>query len=296
MLSSQTNYNLEKQKGNLINSISISFEFFPPKNEESITRLLSDINEFTTLNPSFISITCSPHKKTTNHTYKLIKKIKEQNRIHTVPHVTCINHKKKELKTIAKKYWKNGVKSILALRGDKIKNSNSNTMYAIDLINILKTTGNFNVYVAAYPEVHPEAKNPTFDLLNLKNKFLAGANSAITQFFFNAETYLRFRDKCSKIGIYNDIIPGILPIVDIQQLKRFSSMTNVNIPIKIFKLLDNLTPNSIQFNIISSYITNSIIDVLYREGVRKFHFYTLNKLYLAHSIAYILKMKNFSEK
>ncbi|WP_367681214.1 methylenetetrahydrofolate reductase [Buchnera aphidicola] len=273
--------------------MSISFEFFPPKNEKSITQLLSDINQFKSLNPSFISITCSPNKTTTNKTYKLIKKIRKNNQIHTVPHITCVNHNKRELQTIAKKYWENGIKSILALRGDRINKSNSNTMYAIDLINILKTIENFKIYVAAYPEVHPEAKNATFDLLNLKNKFLAGANSAITQFFFNANTYLRFRDKCSKIGIHNDLIPGILPIINIQQLKQFSSMTNVDIPNKIFNLLNNLTPNSIPFHIASSYITNSIIDVLYKEGVRKFHFYTLNKLYLTYSIAHILKIENF---
>jgi len=296
MLSYNNKIKLEKKNKNLIDSISISFEFFPPKNELLTTQLLSTINRFTSLNPSFISITCSSKKNPTNYTYELIKKIKENNQINTVPHITCINHKKEKLQNIAKKYWKNGVKSILALRGDKIKDSNSSTMYAIDLINILKKIENFKIYVAAYPEVHPEAKNATFDLLNLKNKFLAGANSAITQFFFNAEKYLRFRDKCSKLGIYNDLIPGILPIVDVQQLKRFSSMTNVNIPIKIFQLLNNLTPKSTQFNVVSSYITNSIIDVLYKEGVRKFHFYTLNKLYLTYSISYILKMRNLLKK
>jgi len=271
--------------------VSLSFEFFPPKEKHLEDNLLKKIQKFILLKPSFLSITCGINDKNQKTTYKLVKKIKKTFQITTVPHLTCINNTKYKLKEIAKNYWKNGIKTILALRGDVLEKKEKTNKYAIELIEILKKIKNFNIIVAAYPEVHPEAKSKKSDLLNLKKKFDAGANSAITQFFFDTNKYLRFRDNCAKIGIYQDIIPGILAISDLQKLKNFSSITNVKVPKKIYTLLEEFQPNSTKFNIVSAQITNSIIEQLYKEGVKKFHFYTLNKLNIPYTLSHILKKK-----
>lgn len=271
--------------------IYISFEFFPPKTYALEKSFWKNIHLLSIFKPSFFSITCSSDTGSAYNTYQIVKKIKEKTNINTAPHLTCINLSINEIKKIAKNYLKNNIFNVIALRGDIIHLKQKNNMYGVDLVRLLKKIGNFDISVAAYPEVHPEAKSAYLDLINLKNKIDAGANRAITQFFFDTNKYLRFRDKCISLGIQADIVPGILPIYNFKQVKRFASMTNVNIPIWIHKMFDGLDNDIQSRKIIGSSIAIDIIKILLQEGVRAFHFYTLNFIELTYAICYLLKQK-----
>ncbi|QTM69070.1 5,10-methylenetetrahydrofolate reductase, partial [Buchnera aphidicola (Hormaphis cornu)] len=236
--------------------MNFSFEFFPPKNTVLQQRLWDSIKKLVTLNPSFFSVTYGANCSTQNNTFNVVKSIQEQTKVNTAAHLTCVNLNVVELKKMAVNYWKNGIKSIVALRGDYSNNNQNkrNILYASDLVYLLKSVADFDITVAAYPEVHPEAKNAQSDLIYLKRKIDNGANRAITQFFFKIDKYLRFRDRCASIGIDVDVIPGILPILNYQQLLNFSKMTNVCIPNWIHKAFHNLSNDLDIQRIIGAYI------------------------------------------
>lgn len=271
--------------------ICISFEFFPPKTYELEKSFWKNIYLLSTLKPNFFSITCSSSTGSADITYNIVKKIKEKTNINAAPHLTCINLTISKLKKIAENYLKNNIFNIIALRGDILNSQKKNKMYGVDLVKLLRKIGNFDISVAAYPEVHPEAKNAYFDLINLKKKIDAGANRAITQFFFDTNKYLRFRDKCISLGIKADIVPGILPIYNFKQVKRFASMTNVNIPLWIHKMFDGLDNDLQSRKIIGSSIAIDMVKILLQEGIRNFHFYTLNVAELTYAICSLLKTK-----
>lgn len=273
--------------------IYISFEFFPIKDKKLKNIFFNNIIQLNKLKPKFFTVTQSSNAKNIDLTFNIVKKIKQLTKINVAPHMTCINKTNKQLLNIGKKYWDNNIKHIVALRGDYInENIKNKKNYGIDLVVLLKKIGNFDISVAAYPEIHPEAKNAQSDLINLKNKIDAGANRAITQFFFSAEKYLRFRDRCISIGINVDIIPGIMPVFNFKQLKHFSSITNVNIPEwmhRIFLGLDNDLQTS---KIVGTNIAIDMIKILIREGVENFHFYTLNCAELSYAICHMMGIKN----
>lgn len=274
--------------------INVSFEFFPVKKIKSKSIFFDNINKLIKLNPSFFSITQSSQVQNVDLTFNLVKKIKKLTNINVTPHMTCINKSQKQLLKIAKNYWNNNIRSIVALRGDTNKNIKNNNIYGVDLVRLLKKIGDFDISVAAYPEIHPEAKNSQSDLINLKKKIDAGANRAITQFFFNVEKYLRFRDRCVSIGIDVDIIPGIMPIFNFNQLKYFTSITNVSIP-QWMHIMFAGTENDIKTRkIIGTNIAIDMIKILIREGVNYFHFYTLNCIELSYAICNIMGIKDIS--
>ncbi|QJC30080.1 methylenetetrahydrofolate reductase [Enterobacteriaceae endosymbiont of Plateumaris sericea] len=278
------------------NKFNISFEIFPPLNYEIKSKFWNIIKTLVILEPKFISITT--HRRDVNNfynnTYNIVKKIQKYVNVELAPHITCINTKNNELYNIATKYWKNGIKHIVALRGDKIKsNTNINSlMYASDLVYFLKQIANFNISVAAYPELHPESQNIKEDLINLKRKVDAGATRAITQFFFDIETYLLFRDRCISQGINIEIIPGILPITNFIQLKKFIKITNIKIPYYINNMFKNLnTQDDSTCKLLGSFIAIEMIRRLKNEGVNHFHFYTLNKSEIIYAICLYLGIK-----
>ena len=166
-------------------------------------------------------------------------------------------------------------------------------MYASDLVVLLKEVANFNISVAAYPETHPEAESPQQDLDNLKRKIDAGANRAITQFFFNVDNYLRFRDRCYKHGIKNEIIPGIFPIFNFKQLKSFATMTNVHVPQWMHNMFDGLDQDMETQKMIGASIAMDMVRLLYQEGIKNFHFYTLNRSDIVYAICYRLSTRLF---
>ncbi len=257
--------------------INVSFEFFPPRTSEMEQTLWNSIDRLSNLKPKFVSVTYGANSGERDRTHSIIKGIKDRTGLEAAPHLTCIDATPDELRTIARDYWNNGIRHIVALRGDLPPGSGKPEMYASDLVTLLKEVADFDISVAAYPEVHPEAKSAQADLLNLKRKVDAGANRAITQFFFDVESYLRFRDRCVSAGIDVEIIPGILPVSNFKQAKKFADMTNVRIPAWMAQMFDGLDDDAETRKLVGANIAMDMVKILSREGVKDFHFYTLNR-------------------
>lgn len=285
---------LESINNNLLDikgKIDVSFEFFPPNSEEMETTLWNSIERLTPLNPKFVSVTYGAGSGTRDRTHDVIKRIQSETNLSTAAHLTCIDASEQELEAIARDYWEHGVRHIVALRGDLPNNSEKPHMYASDLVRLLKGVADFDISVAAYPEVHPEARNAQADLINLKRKIDAGADRAITQFFFDVETYLRFRDRCAAAGIEAEIVPGILPVTNFKTLKRFAGLTNVNVPAWLHDAFEGLDNDPTSRNLVGASIAMDMVKVLSKEGVKDFHFYTLNRSELTYAICHLLGVR-----
>ncbi|MEB2440598.1 methylenetetrahydrofolate reductase [Citrobacter braakii] len=271
--------------------INVSFEFFPPRTSEMEQTLWNSIDRLSSLKPKFVSVTYGANSGERDRTHSIIKGIKDRTGLEAVPHLTCIDATCDELRTIAQDYWHNGIRHIVALRGDLPPGSGKPDMYASDLVTLLKDVADFDISVAAYPEVHPEAKSAQADLLNLKRKVDAGANRAITQFFFDVESYLRFRDRCVSAGIDVEIIPGILPVSNFKQAKKFADMTNVRIPAWMSTMFDGLDDDAETRKLVGANIAMDMVKILSREGVKDFHFYTLNRAEMSYAICHTLGVR-----
>nr|WP_166738865.1 methylenetetrahydrofolate reductase [Psychromonas sp. RZ22] len=282
---------LNQNIANINQHVGVSFEFFPPASIEMENTLWDSIERLKTLKPKFVSVTYGANSGTRDKTHEIIKDIKSKTSMVAAPHLTCIDATKDELRNIARDYWQNDIHSIVALRGDIPKGELKPHMYSTDLVILLKQEGDFDISVAAYPEKHPEARSAQFDLEVLKAKFDAGANCAITQFFFDAETYLRFRDKCIKQGIEEDIVPGILPVSNYKTLVKFAGMTNVHVPDWMHKLYQGTDNDPITRNLIGANQAIEMVKVLSQEGVKDFHFYTLNRSDLSYAICHSLGLR-----
>ena len=282
---------LNQNLAELDGQIQVSFEFFPPRTQEMENTLWQSLARLNTLKPSFVSVTYGANSGERDRTHAIIKDIKERTGLEAAPHLTCIDACREELQHIAQDYWQSGIRHIVALRGDLPDNSQKPDMYAVDLVHLLKDVGDFDISVAAYPEVHPEAKSAQADLINLKKKVDAGANRAITQFFFDVESYLRFRDRCVSTGIDVEIVPGILPVTNFKQLKRFAGLTNVKIPGWMHKMFDGLDNDPETRALVGASIAIDMVKILSREGVKDFHFYTLNRSELTYSICHTLGVR-----
>ncbi len=282
---------LNQNLAELDSQIQVSFEFFPPRTQEMENTLWQSLARLNTLKPSFVSVTYGANSGERDRTHAIIKDIKERTGLEAAPHLTCIDACREELQHIAQDYWQSGIRHIVALRGDLPDNSQKPDMYAVDLVRLLKDVGDFDISVAAYPEVHPEAKSAQADLINLKKKVDAGANRAITQFFFDVESYLRFRDRCVSTGIDVEIVPGILPVTNFKQLKRFAGLTNVKIPGWMHKMFDGLDNDPETRALVGASIAIDMVKILSREGVKDFHFYTLNRSELTYAICHTLGVR-----
>lgn len=271
--------------------INVSFEFFPPRTSEMEQTLWNSIDRLSSLKPKFVSVTYGANSGERDRTHSIIKGIKDRTGLEAAPHLTCIDATPDELRTIARDYWNNGIRHIVALRGDLPPGSGKPEMYASDLVTLLKEVADFDISVAAYPEVHPEAKSAQTDLLNLKRKVDAGANRAITQFFFDVESYLRFRDRCVSAGIDVEIIPGILPVSNFKQAKKFADMTNVRIPAWMAQMFDGLDDDAETRKLVGANIAMDMVKILSREGVKDFHFYTLNRAEMSYAICHTLGVR-----
>ncbi|EPR0100128.1 methylenetetrahydrofolate reductase [Escherichia coli] len=271
--------------------INVSFEFFPPRTSEMEQTLWNSIDRLSSLKPKFVSVTYGANSGERDRTHSIIKGIKDRTGLEAAPHLTCIDATPYELRTIARDYWNNGIRHIVALRGDLPPGSGKPEMYASDLVTLLKEVADFDISVAAYPEVHPEAKSAQADLLNLKRKVDAGANRAITQFFFDVESYLRFRDRCVSAGIDVEIIPGILPVSNFKQAKKFADMTNVRIPAWMAQMFDGLDDDAETRKLVGANIAMDMVKILSREGVKDFHFYTLNRAEMSYAICHTLGVR-----
>ncbi|KDZ10133.1 methylenetetrahydrofolate reductase [Escherichia coli] len=271
--------------------INVSFEFFPPRTSEMEQTLWNSIDRLSSLKPKFVSVTYGANSGERDRTHSIIKGIKDRTGLEAAPHLTCIDATPDELRTIARDYWNNGIRHIVALRGDLPPGSGKPEIYASDLVTLLKEVADFDISVAAYPEVHPEAKSAQADLLNLKRKVDAGANRAITQFFFDVESYLRFRDRCVSAGIDVGIISGILPVSNFKQAKKFADMTNVRIPAWMAQMFDGLDDDAETRKLVGANIAMDMVKILSREGVKDFHFYTLNRAEMSYAICHTLGVR-----
>lgn len=282
---------LNQNLADLNGQINVSFEFFPPRTEEMEETLWQSIERLRTLKPKFVSVTYGANSGERDRTHAIIKSIKDKTGLEAVPHLTCVDATGAQLRDIAKDYWHNGIRHLVALRGDLPEKSGQPEMYAADLVALLKEVADFDISVAAYPEVHPEAKSAQADLINLKRKVDAGANRAITQFFFDVESYLRFRDRCVSVGIDVEIVPGILPVSNFKQLQRFATMTNVKVPGWMNQMFDGLDNDPETRKLVGASIAMEMVKILSREGVKDFHFYTLNRADLSYAICHTLGVR-----
>ncbi|EIV8656141.1 methylenetetrahydrofolate reductase [Vibrio parahaemolyticus] len=282
---------LNQNIAELSDNINVSFEFFPPSSEKMEETLWNSVHRLKTLKPKFVSVTYGANSGERDRTHSIIKEIKAETGLVAAPHLTCIDATRSELIEIADDYWNNGIENIVALRGDIPPGGGAPDMYASDLVELLQSRHDFDISVAAFPEVHPEAKSAQSDLLNLKRKVDAGANRAITQFFFDVESYLRFRDRCVAAGIDVEIVPGILPVSNFKQASRFAAQNNVKVPGWMSKQFEGLDDDPVTRQLVGASQAIDMVRVLSREGVKDFHFYTLNRAEMTYALCHTLGVR-----
>jgi len=277
--------------------VTVSFEFFPPNDPEMERTLWSSIQRLAPLAPRFVSVTYGADGSTRERTHNVVTRILRETALTPAPHLTCVGAPRDEILDIARGYWDAGVRHIVALRGDppagqaRYVPHPQGFAYAADLVRGLKSVGDFDISVAAYPEVHPEAPDAKFDLDNLRAKLDAGATRAITQFFFDTDKYLRFRDQCAAAGITAPIVPGILPITRFPQMLRFAQRCGASVPDWLAHRFDGLDDDADTRRLIAANVAIEQVRRLQEHGVSEFHFYTLNRAELTYAICHALGVR-----
>ena len=276
---------------------AVSFEFFPPNSEKMEATLWQSIERLADLKPRFVSVTYGADGSTRERTHAAVERIVADTDLTPAPHLTCVGASRGEIDDIARQYWDMGVRHLVALRGDAPQGSDGYTptpggyAYATDLVAGLAKIADFDISVAAYPEVHPEAPSAGFDLENLKRKLDAGASRAITQFFFDVDCFLRFRDRCAAAGIESSIVPGILPITRFPQLERFAAMCGASVPDWLRERFAGLDDDEDTRKMIAASVAIEQVHLLEKEGISEFHFYTLNRSELTYAICHALGVR-----
>jgi methylenetetrahydrofolate reductase (NADPH) len=275
----------------------VSFEFFPPHSEKAEATLWKSVDRLKDLQPRFVSVTYGADGSTRERTHSAVARILRETSLTTAPHLTCVGASRGEIDDIAREYWDMGIRHLVALRGDAPKGADGYVphpdgyAYASDLVAGLKQVGDFEISVAAYPEVHPEAPDADFDLDNLRRKLDAGATRAITQFFFDVDVFLRFRDRCAAVGIDSPIVPGILPITRFPQLEKFALACGASVPDWLRQWFAGLDEDAETRQMIAASIAIDQVRRLEAEGISEFHFYTLNRSELAYAICHALGVR-----
>lgn len=261
-------------------------------------RLYQSVRRLAPLGPRFVSVTYGADGSTRERTHRVVERVVAETNLTCAPHLTCVGASREEVLDIARQYADMGIRHIVALRGDPPAGDRcyephpEGFAYASDLVAGLKTVADFEITVAAYPEVHPEAKSPLADLENLKRKIDAGACRAITQFFFDSECYLRFRDLCVAAGISVPIVPGILPITRFPQLLKFAGRCGASVPQWLQKRFEGLDDDADTRRLIAASVAIDQVQFLRRHGVEEFHFYTLNRSELTYAICHTLGLRS----
>jgi len=277
--------------------IAVSFEFFPPKNERMAETLWESIKTLEPLHPRFVSVTYGAGGSTRERTHQTVERIVNETRLTPAAHLTCVGASRGEVDDVARAYWDLGVRHIVALRGDPPEAGTAFAPHpegyanAAALVDGLKRVAPFDISVAAYPECHPDSPDKTADIDNLKRKVDAGADRAITQFFFSADCFLRFRDEVAAAGIGVEIVPGILPVSNVAQTRRFAEACGAGIPDWLNNLFEGLDDLPAARQLIAATVAAEICGQLYAGGVRHFHFYTLNRAELAYAICHLLGVR-----
>lgn len=260
---------------------AFSFEFFPPKTDEAAARLRETVEQLAGLKPSFCSVTFGAGGSTREKTFETVVDIQNSTGIPAAPHVSCIASTRQNVREVLQSYQDNGIRRVVALRGDMPSGmmSAGELRYANELVEFIRaeTGDHFHIEVAAYPEVHPQAANAEADLRNFKRKVDAGANSAITQYFYTPEAYFRFVDDCEKLGIAIPIVPGIMPITNYAQLSRFSEACGSELPRWVRKRLEVFGDDRDSIRAFGLDVVTELCRRLLEQGAPGLHFYTLNQ-------------------
>ena len=286
-----------QQAAGLRRPVPVSFEFFPPGDAAMEQTLWASMQRLAPLAPRFVSVTYGADGSTRERTHNVVMRMLRETTLTPAPHLTCIGASREEILAIARGYWEAGIRHIVALRGDPPAGQGpyrphaGGFDYAVDLVRGLRSVGDFDVSVAAYPEVHPEAPDAAFDLDNLRAKLDAGADRAITQFFFDTDTFLRFRDRCAEGGIAAQIVPGILPITRFPQMLRFAERCGASIPAWLIERFDGLDDDAETRRLIAASVAIEQVRRLQEHGVEEFHFYTLNRAELTYAICHALGVR-----
>jgi methylenetetrahydrofolate reductase (NADPH) len=269
--------------------ISYSFEFFPPKTADGIANLRQARAELAKFNPEFFSVTFGAGGSTRDRTMDTVFEIQAEGYA-AAPHISCISSSKEEIRELLSAYQAKGIKRLVTLRGDVPSGevSAGDFKYANELVTFIREeTGDwFHIEVAAYPEFHPESPSVTKDLTNFKRKVEAGANSAITQYFYNADAYYRFLESCDQLGIQVPIVPGVMPIYNYTQLARFSGVCGAEIPRWLRLRLEAYGDDMASLRAYGADVVTEMCSKLIESGVKNMHFYTLNQ---ANTISKIIQ-------
>ena len=269
---------------------SISFEFFPPKDEAGEAKLWETLDRLAPYGPSFVSVTYGAGGSTRERTSRIVTRIKRETGLEPAAHLTCVGATRGEVDDVARGWWEAGIRHVVALRGDAPAGSGGYTPHAGGYVNAAELTaglrriGDFEISVGAYPESHPDSKSPEADLDNLKRKLDAGATRAITQYFFDPATFLRFRDRCAAAGITAPIIPGVLPVTNFAKVVEFSAACGAAVPAWMAELFAGLDGDPETRQLVAATTASELCLALMAEAVEDFHFYTLNRPQLAAAI------------
>lgn len=278
--------------------IDVSFEFFPPRTPAMAETLWESVKELAPLSPRFVSVTYGAGGSTRERTHQTVTRIQQETGVPVAAHLTCVGSCREEIRDIAAEYWAAGVRHIVALRGDppadpaggkpRFVPRSDGFNDAAELVAGLLEVAPFEISVGAYPEVHPEARSAEADMAHLKRKLDAGATRAITQFFFDPEVFLRFRDAAHAGGITAELVPGILPVSNFASTLRMAEMTGTSVPPWLRALFEGLEERAEARKLVAAMVAAEQVRRLVAEGVRQFHIYTLNRAELSFAICHIL--------
>src|ERR1700712_693868 len=278
--------------------IRVSFEFFPPKTEEMERTLWSSIERLARLNRSFFSVTYDAGGSTRERTHNTVARMVRETSLKPAAHLTCVDASREEIDAVVQSYWDAGVRHIVALRGDPAEGVGhayrphpEGYASTAELVEGIKRIGDFKVSVSAYPEKHPEAASLDADIDALKAKVDAGADQAITQFFFENDIYLRYLDKVRAAGITIPIIPGILPVQNFKQAANFARRTGASVPYWLAARFEGLDDDVDTRRLIAAAVAAEQVLDLVDRGVPDFHFYTMNKADLVYAICHLLGLR-----
>ena len=287
----------EEPRADIGADLRVSFEFFPPKNEEMEAALWRTVKRLEPLAPRFVSVTYGAGGSTRERTHAIVKRILAQTELTPAAHLTCVGASRAEVDEVARSYWASGIRHIVALRGDppsdedKFVRHPDGYEYAAELVGGLRQVGDFEISVAAYPEIHPEALTADSDLDNLKRKVDAGATRAITQYFFDTDIFMNFLGRARAAGLVVPIVPGILPVTNFGQVVRFSKMSGASVPGWLADMFEGLDDDPETRKLVAATVAAEQCRRLYDIGIRDFHFYTLNRADLSYAICHILGIR-----
>jgi methylenetetrahydrofolate reductase (NADPH) len=278
-------------------NLAVSFEFFPPKTEKMQDALWECVTRLAPLAPSFVSVTYGAGGSTRERTHETVTRIARETNLKPAAHLTCVGATRDEVDEVARRYWDAGIRHIVALRGDPPEGQGAyqphpnGYAYARDLVEGLKKIADFEISVAAYPETHPQAISPEADLDNLKRKIDAGASRAISQVFFDVDLFFRFRDRAVAAGIQVPIVPGILPVTNFAQARKFSAACGAHMPGWMAELFEGLDDDPDTRRLVAATVATEQCRALVAGGIDELHFYTLNRADLTYAICHILGVR-----